>query len=675
MHRATQGGRQAGLLLLAAGAFTVVNNYLPGAEYLDIAKLNLVGAVAMALGVACWYLPWSRLPPRSTLAIAPVAFALIALGDYWGNVSPYSYAVYHVVVFVWIGLSQRPGTSLLLVPMATIAYVIPLLLDGATRGVSSAPVAIPVCVLVGETIARNVGRLDAARLALLERAELGERLAAVVADVNTELDADRVLQRICDGVRELCGAPASGFVTSIDGVATVRAQSGLPRDFVGRTFPGDEGAIAQMLQSRTTIVAEFEALPRTAQLSSEVADAVPGLHTVVAVPTIGGGEVRGALYAVFGEADGRPSQATIDVLELLAGHVGAALRNAETHTELRRQQAHEQAVVAATADGMAVIDSDGLVTSWNPAAEQLTGVTRSEALGQPIPLPLGLPGELVDHRLEDGRWVEVLASPLPTGEHVVTFRDVSKPKALEHAKDLFLATTSHELRTPLTVIKGFTSTLRDRWEDLSPQVRGEALEAVSDRTDALIRLVDHLLLSARANAEQQSVRRVPVDLGPLLQRAVLSFSAISEDHPVLLDMAPDLPLVLADETALDQALSQLLENAIKYSPTGGAVEITAELRAGRVVIGVSDRGVGLPPGAEAAVFERFHQAHGGDRRAFGGVGLGLHIVQTLAESIGATASAHRRDGGGATFEISLAAVLPAPRENVGTQGNVGAPSR
>src|SRR5688572_6829066 len=126
-QRTVQGGRQAAKLLIAAGAFTVVNNYLPGAEYLDIGKLNLVGFLAILIGIACWYVPWDRLPARSTLAIAPLGFTLIALGDYWGNVSPYSYAVYYVVVFVWLGLSQPPGTSLFVVPLATVAYVLPFM--------------------------------------------------------------------------------------------------------------------------------------------------------------------------------------------------------------------------------------------------------------------------------------------------------------------------------------------------------------------------------------------------------------------------------------------------------------------------------------------------------------------------------------------------------------------
>jgi signal transduction histidine kinase len=180
-------------------------------------------------------------------------------------------------------------------------------------------------------------------------------------------------------------------------------------------------------------------------------------------------------------------------------------------------------------------------------------------------------------------------------------------------------------------------------------------------------------MSARADAEQQSVQPVPIELRPVLERAVRAYSAISELHPISVEVADGLPSVLADDTALDQMLGQLFENAVKYSPGGGPVELYAEVRGCRVVLSVSDRGVGLPPGAETVVFDRFHQAHGGDRRAFGGVGLGLHIVKSLAESIGATASAHRRDGGGTRIELALAIAPPAPRRELGaTPGELGA---
>jgi diguanylate cyclase (GGDEF)-like protein len=165
--------RQAGLLFGAAGALTILNNSVPGSAYLDKAFLNAVGVLCLVVGVLIPRLPWHRWPARATLGITPFAFALIAVANERGGVSTYSYAPFFILVFMWVGLHHRPGTSLLLAPLATAAYMVPGLVaahapDGA---LSSVTIAIPACVLVGETIARTVGRLrqaehDLSRLAL-----------------------------------------------------------------------------------------------------------------------------------------------------------------------------------------------------------------------------------------------------------------------------------------------------------------------------------------------------------------------------------------------------------------------------------------------------------------------------------------------------------------------------
>ena len=162
-HDATSrnAARQAGLLFAAAGVLTIVNNFVPGGEHLDKAFLYLVGVVCLALGAGVTLLPWERWPARSTLAICPLAFAVIAVANQQGGVSTYSYAPFFIVVFMWVGLHHPPRTSFALAPLAAIAYMVPgLVSDNAPDGaLSSVTVAVPVCVLVAETIARTVGRV------------------------------------------------------------------------------------------------------------------------------------------------------------------------------------------------------------------------------------------------------------------------------------------------------------------------------------------------------------------------------------------------------------------------------------------------------------------------------------------------------------------------------------
>jgi signal transduction histidine kinase len=658
-------GRLAGLLLIAAGLFTLVNNYLPGADLLDVGVLNAVALLAVATGAVAYALPWQRWHPRTSLALGPAAFAMIAFSNRFGGVSSYSYAIYFVVVFVWVGIAHPPRTSWLLAPLAAVAYVLPLALAperAAPNAVPSVTVAIPVCVLVGETIARTVRRQAEAQAALATRARRLERLAALVGELNAHLDADTVIAGICRGTRELVSADAVGFVVADGGDARIVSVDGLPGDLVGLTWPVAESSLGEVTSTREPLVlTDFERYPF---LMNRLRDEVPGLHTMLVIPSIGQGVMRGGLYALFAEPGTHPTADEIDVATLLAGHAGAALANAATYADVVRARDHEQAVIDGMADGMAVVGRDGLVVGWNAAAERLTGLSADEVVGGLLPFPLGPSGVTVDHHLPDGRWIELLSSPLDHGgETVVGFRDISTAKALDEAKDLFLATTSHELRTPITVIKGYTAILRRNWQRLSDAERNDALASVADRTESLIGLVDQLLLGSRADAGRYSVEAEAFDLAPAVVAAAEGFGNVSERHSVVVDVVEDLPHVLGDPAAVEPVVGQLVENAIKYSPRGGEIRVVVRPGDGYAVVDVRDRGVGIKAGDEEQLFTRFWQAGNGDRREYGGMGLGLHIVRSLVEAQGGTVHAKNRDDGGACigFTLPYAPAVPEAR--------------
>ncbi|HEX8003337.1 MAG TPA: ATP-binding protein [Mycobacteriales bacterium] len=668
MGRATPGtaGRQGGLLLVAAGLFTLVNNYLPGSELLDVALLNAVGLIAVAAGAVAYVLPWQRWHWATSLVLAALGFSLIAVSNRYGGVSAFSYAVYFIVVFVWVGIAHPPRTSWLLAPVAAFAYVLPLLLepDPPPNAISSVTVAIPVCVLVGETIARTVRRQALAQQALGERAALVEHLARLVGELSSDLDVDAVAARISHGARELLRADAAWFTMAVgDGEARVAAADGLEPDLVGPVWSVEDTSMGLVLRTRETlVVTDLAAFPA---LEEGVARSVPGGHTVLIIPSVGQGAMHGALYAAFARPGRVLTADEIDAATLLAGHAGAALANAATHAEVVRTRDHEQAVIDGMADGMAVVGADGTVVEWNAAAAELTGRPAAAVVGGPLPFPVGPPRTPVDHHLPDGRWIEVLSSPLgDTGETVVGFRDVSKAKALDEAKDLFLATTSHELRTPITVIKGYVSILQRSWHSLTEPERAAALASVSQKTDALVALVNHLLLGARAGAARYSMETTAFDVEPAVRAAAEGFATVSERHHVVVDVAPGLPPVCGDPSSIDPLVGQLVENAIKYSPAGGEVLVEVRPGDGYVTVEVLDRGVGIPAGAEEQLWTRFYQAGAGDRREYAGMGLGLHIVRQLVEAQGGTVHAGNREGGGARigFTLPYAPGVPAPRD-------------
>jgi signal transduction histidine kinase len=173
-------GRLAGLLFLGTGLLGSLT--IPLTPH-DSNKLLLVGAavVAAAIGVAAWFAPWDRWPRAATLWLVPVAFALIAVSNLYGGSDPYSFAVYFVVVFVWIGLCHPRWTSLAFAPLAAAAYVAPLfyLPGDLANGLGSAAVVIPVCVLVGESLSWVLGRLLHTEQALRQERAVAARLRAL----------------------------------------------------------------------------------------------------------------------------------------------------------------------------------------------------------------------------------------------------------------------------------------------------------------------------------------------------------------------------------------------------------------------------------------------------------------------------------------------------------------
>lgn len=502
-------------------------------------------------------------------------------------------------------------------------------------------------------VVRDATRQRAIQQELAGRVELVSRLASVVAGVNSDLDLQTVLRRISESGRELLSASGAGYVVMDGEDLVVTALSGLPAKLRNERIPIAESAVGHLraIGRRSMSVSNLD-YPNTSPLIAEHTRHLPRL--AVALTTVDG-ELSGALY-VFFDSDERPlGRAELNVLELLADAAGTAIGNARAYERQRQLREHERAVIDATADGMAVLDADGRVRHWNPSAAALTGIRGADVIGQPLPFPVSEPGVVMEHRLPSGVWLEILCSSIgDLNETVVDFRDITKAKSIEASKDLFLAVTSHELRTPITVVQGYATTLLTHWKELSDDERRELVDRIADRTRSLAALVEQLLLGSRAGAAAPQVT-VKFDLAGLLSTTIAGFEAVSSGHDFRLDVEGGLPLAVGDPSSVEIAITQLLENAVKYSPDGGEVSVVARHEAGQIVLEIADRGLGIPEGEHENVFDRFYQVGGGDRRRFGGVGLGLYIVRRLLDSQGGRVRALPRAGGGTRFEI----VLPA----------------
>jgi PAS domain S-box-containing protein len=498
-------------------------------------------------------------------------------------------------------------------------------------------------------VCHQSGEDDLARHYMAERARVVRRLGDVVADMNAQRDLESVLDRIAASLRELTSADAGGFVLIEEDTLRLVSTAGLPARLRGRTATLSTSLVGELMRSGKTVMM---ATGNSGGFDDLIWSALPGLHTIALSLSHVAGRPYGALYALYSRR--KLSHVELELLELLAGHAGVALTNAMAFEEVVRQQAHERAVIDGSADGIAVLDEEGLVRQWNPAAHRITGIPAPDAIDKPLPFPLPEPDAMLTHKLPNGRWLDVLCTALADGgELVIDFRDVTAAKELEEAKDLFLATTSHELRTPITVVQGFASTLASRWDQLGDAERRAAVRTIAERAGSLGRLVEQLQLGSRAGADQLPVNNGPFDLGAVLRAAATAFRPLSDKHAVAADIPDDLPAACGDPMATDIIVGQLLENAFKYSPDGGTILVRARATGAWIEVTVEDEGIGIAAGDHERVFDRFYQGETGDRRRFGGVGIGLFIVRRLAEAQHGEVTASSRPAGGTAMRLRL----------------------
>jgi signal transduction histidine kinase len=475
---------------------------------------------------------------------------------------------------------------------------------------------------------------------------LVRRLLEVVDAMGGELDTGPLLEQLSQSALELFEAAGAAWCRLDGDVVTIVTAAGLSSDLRGVTFPLERSALGALLTTGARSLVD-----RAAHFP-HLNDRIYGSEddrVAVALTSVGG-RVTGALYVtllpedVFGADE-------LEVLELLASHVGVALHHAALFEEAEHARQAAAAVVAGMADGVAVVARDGTVRSWNRAMERLTGRTAQQSVGRPLPFPLPDEGEVLTSRPAPGRWVDVVVSPAgPEGQRVVSARDVTAAKELEEAQELFLAATSHELRTPLTVLRGFGETLLRHWDVLPDDQRRELAERMLSRTEGMTELVEQILQASAAGLSVGLPAPEVFDLAEVVAAAGRVLSGASDRHEVLVTTAGPVP-ALGRPESVQTVLDQLVENAVKYSPGGGPIEVAVSAEPGAAVLTVADRGRGISATELERVFERFVRDAAVDGPP--GVGLGLWIVRRTVEAQGGSATASPRAGGGTIVCVRL----------------------
>ena len=348
-------------------------------------------------------------------------------------------------------------------------------------------------------------------------------------------------------------------------------------------------------------------------------------------------------------------------------------------------------VLEAAHDPFMSFDEQGLVTDWNSAAEASFGWTRQEVLGRDFVAML-LPEErreahrrhmshflatgeddVLDRRLErtvlhrDGRTIPV---ELTVSSHVTDYghtfsaflRDITARREVEIAKGEFVSIVSHELRTPLTSIRGSLGLLASGVLESEPAKAERMLEVALENTDRLVRLVNDMLDIERIESGTVHLARQACDAGQLVHDAADAMSTAAMLAGVELHVPAGHGALWADPDRVLQTLTNLISNAIKFSPDGGTVWLGADARGDEIAFTVRDEGRGIPPDKLELIFERFQQVDSSDAREKGGTGLGLAICRSIVEQHGGRIWAESI-GHGSTFQFVLPAApaIPSPR--------------
>jgi len=340
-------------------------------------------------------------------------------------------------------------------------------------------------------------------------------------------------------------------------------------------------------------------------------------------------------------------------------------------------------------DGVFLVDEEGLIQHWNPAAQAITGLAPDAVLGQraddalpgwsamgptvPVASVPG-PGSTGAKTLPleiDGREVWLSISGVEFDDGVVyAFRNLTEERALEELKGEFVATVSHELRTPLAAIYGSAQTLLRRDLELGDPSKERLLEVIASESERLTRIVSDILLANNLDSGRLLLESQELDVAQIARDVVEEMRRLfsgREDISFELAVPDSLASFAGDGDKLRQVLINLVDNAVKYSPDGGRVELRVEPHEDRLRVVVRDEGLGISHGEQQRIFGKFYRVDPQQSGGVGGTGLGLYISRELVRRMEGRISVTSREGEGSTFVVELprtAARKSAPSEAV-----------
>jgi PAS domain S-box-containing protein len=496
--------------------------------------------------------------------------------------------------------------------------------------------------------------------------------------LTAQLDLGAVLRKILEAAAEMLAGQA-GLIAlrQDDGAYAISASYGISSQALG-LFGPLLADLPEQADAASWTIPELERklafVARTVSLR---------LDQVVALPMTAGERLVGAIY-VFRQQGLRFSSDERQVLESFADQAAIAVNNAQLYQEIAREKRRLDAIIEASADGVLILDPAHRITVFNRALARMTGLSAAQALQLAHDDAIQLRNKRAGMTLseaEAGGWPLVGGGSLYVeGELVradgvrvsvgITYaalfdrearlvnivgsvRDITRFREADELKSTFISIISHELKTPVALIKGYAGTLRRedaRWD--AATVRSSAA-VIEEEADRLTQLIDNLLDASRLQAGGLKLNLADVSLDRLARQVVDKFKTQTDQHVLSAEFPPDFPMIQADAARLEQVISNLIGNAIKYSPKGGAIRVTGRVQPDQVSVSVADEGIGIPPEEQARIFERFYRVDDALSRRTAGSGLGLYLAKAVVEAHHGTIWVESAPGRGAAFSFAL----------------------
>ncbi len=494
--------------------------------------------------------------------------------------------------------------------------------------------------------------------------------------INSALALEELLHVIVVNASQVLGV-ARCSVALLDeqaGEVVTRAASGVPPEEVaGRRFKLGTGVAGLVVQTgRSILIGDVRKDARFVH-SSEYP-----VVSVMCVPLISDNKPVGALTATSRKANAF-TEDDLSLLAAFADQAAIAVKNAALYQRLGEEKRRTEAILQGLGDGVIVTDARLNVVMVNPMARHIFAVDRAPAgvplkeiiaeaalsdlllaactnQSKPVMGEITLPGVRPDHP----RVYHILATTVldENGEVsavIAVLRDITSRKELEDMKTSFLSVVSHELKTPLNSIKGFVDIILMGKTGRINDTQRDFLTIVKTQTNQLQNLINDLLEFSRLESGQVRLRIEDVALREVAAAVVEKLSPLAQSSQITLSctIPEGFPVIQADLMRVEQVVTNLVDNAIKFTPTGGRVTIGGEDCGDMVEIAVSDTGIGIPPEEQSRVFDRFYQVDSSSTRAYRGTGLGLTICRHIVEQHHGHIWVESEQGRGSTFRFRL----------------------